>query len=99
MPSFVIVGGADKKISLEHQGHPCPRCKSQGSVQLTRSETQLILLNVRVGKPSHMRVRYECSKCSWNGKILPLYNVMLETEMMKDTLYYEYPVTGTTYSL
>ncbi|KAI8576285.1 hypothetical protein K450DRAFT_257541 [Umbelopsis ramanniana AG] len=99
MPSFVLVGGADKKISLEHQGHPCPRCKSHDSVQLTRSETQFIVFNVRVGKPNNMRVRYECANCSWNGKVLPLYNVMLETQMMKDSLYFDYSAIGTTYSL
>jgi Zn ribbon nucleic-acid-binding protein len=94
MLGFVIVGGADKKISLEHQGHPCPRCKLQDSVQLTRSEKQLILMNKRVGKPNNMRVRYECAHCSWNGKTLPLYNIMLETEMMKETFDFDYPFTG-----
>jgi hypothetical protein len=90
MPSFVLVGGADKKISLEHQAHPCPRCKNQNSVQLTRSEKQLILMNKRVGKPNNMRVRYECASCSWTGKSLPMYNVMIETQMMRDSVYMDF---------
>ncbi|GAB5586056.1 hypothetical protein Unana1_00956 [Umbelopsis nana] len=95
MTGFVIVGGADKKISLEQQGHPCPRCKSQDSVQLTRSEKQLIVLNKPVGKPNNMRVRYECANCSWNGKTLPFYNVVLENEMMKDnSLYLDFSSPG-----
>ncbi|KAL1930091.1 hypothetical protein VTP01DRAFT_1245 [Rhizomucor pusillus] len=73
--SFVIVGNSGKKISLEHQSHPCPRCKSQASVQLTRSEKQLIVLNKRIA--NNMRVRYECSKCSWKNEELPYDSDML----------------------
>ncbi|KAI7864356.1 hypothetical protein BDF14DRAFT_1708607, partial [Spinellus fusiger] len=57
-----------KKISLEHAIHSCPRCK-QMSVQLTRSESQLILLNKRIA--NNMRVRYECSSCKWKNEQLP----------------------------
>ncbi|ORZ00192.1 hypothetical protein BCR43DRAFT_521265 [Syncephalastrum racemosum] len=67
--SFVIVGNSGKKISLEHACHPCPRCKSEASVQLTRSEKQIIVLNKRIA--NNMRVRYECSKCNWKNEELP----------------------------
>jgi hypothetical protein len=51
-------------------------------------------MNKRVGKPNNMRVRYECAHCSWNGKTLPLYNIMLETEMMKETFDFDFPFKG-----
>ncbi|KAL0084930.1 hypothetical protein J3Q64DRAFT_1699230 [Phycomyces blakesleeanus] len=66
--SFVFVGNPGKKISLEHASHSCPRCK-QLSVQLIRSETQLIVLNKRIA--NNMRVRYECSSCKWKNEELP----------------------------
>ncbi|KAI8374431.1 uncharacterized protein BYT42DRAFT_518120 [Radiomyces spectabilis] len=69
--SFVLLGGQDKKISLEQQRHPCPRCKHESSVQLTRCETQLVIFNKHVGKPNKMRVRYECSECGWKAESLP----------------------------
>ncbi|KAI7859487.1 hypothetical protein BDC45DRAFT_530721 [Circinella umbellata] len=73
--TFVIVGNSGKKISLEHASHPCPKCKASASVQLTRSEKQLIVLNKRIA--NNMRVRYECSKCSWKNEELPYDNDML----------------------
>ncbi|KAG0173842.1 hypothetical protein DFQ28_002549 [Apophysomyces sp. BC1034] len=66
--SFVIVGNPGKKISLERASHPCPRCKHL-SVQLTRSEKQLIVLNKRIA--NNMSVRYECSNCKWKNEELP----------------------------
>ncbi|KAI9497774.1 hypothetical protein BDB00DRAFT_745644, partial [Zychaea mexicana] len=72
---FVIVGNSGKKISLEHASHPCPKCKADASVQLTRSEKQLIVLNKRIA--NNMRVRYECSKCNWKNEELPYDNAML----------------------
>ncbi|KAI9314102.1 hypothetical protein BX666DRAFT_2139681 [Dichotomocladium elegans] len=68
--TFTFVGGHDKKIPLEQQYHPCPRC-NQASVQLTRSESHLILFNRHIGKTSNMRVRYECSRCGWKNEQLP----------------------------
>lgn len=65
------VGGQDKKIPLEQQFHPCPRCNHPSSVQLTRSETQLVIFNKQIGKSSNMRVRYECRLCGWKNEILP----------------------------
>ncbi|KAI8371606.1 uncharacterized protein BYT42DRAFT_580843 [Radiomyces spectabilis] len=67
--SFVLVSNSGKKISLEHASHPCPKCKSEASVQLMRSEKQLILLNKRIA--NNMRVRYECNKCKWKNEELP----------------------------
>lgn len=76
LPCFVsLVGNSGKKISLEHASHPCPRCKNHASVQLTRSEKQLIVLNKRIA--NNMRVRYECSKCNWKNEELPYDNTML----------------------
>ncbi|KAI9029037.1 hypothetical protein CLU79DRAFT_832409 [Phycomyces nitens] len=69
--TFVLFGGLDKKISLEQQRHPCPKCKHQASVQLTRCETQLVVFNKTIGKPNNMRVRYECNECGWKNENLP----------------------------
>lgn len=69
MTGFVLVSNSGKKISLEHASHPCPRCKNQNSVQLTRSEKSLIVLNKRITDNS--RVRYECSQCKWKNQMLP----------------------------
>ncbi|CAO3646022.1 unnamed protein product [Cunninghamella echinulata] len=69
--SFVIFGGNDRKIALEKMFHPCPRCQNSASVQLTRCETQLVILNKNIGKPNKMRVRYECSQCRWKSEELP----------------------------
>ncbi|KAI8137180.1 hypothetical protein BJV82DRAFT_675073 [Fennellomyces sp. T-0311] len=67
---FTLVGGHDKKIPLEQQFHPCPRCE-ESSVQLTRSETQLVIFNQRIGRSTNMRVRYECQSCGWKNENLP----------------------------
>jgi hypothetical protein len=69
--TFYIVGGSDKKISLEQQTHQCPRCRDATSVKLTRIETQLVVLGKSIGKPGNMRVRYECEKCKWKSDKLP----------------------------
>ncbi|KAI8380783.1 hypothetical protein BD560DRAFT_387101 [Blakeslea trispora] len=69
MTGFVIVSNSGKKICLEQASHPCPRCKSPNSVQLTRSEKSLIVLNKRLTDNS--RVRYECSQCKWKNEMLP----------------------------
>lgn len=69
MPGFVLVSNSGKKISLEHASHPCPKCKKQNSVQLTRSEKSLIVLNKRITDNS--TVRYECSHCKWKNQMLP----------------------------
>ncbi|CAO0799992.1 unnamed protein product [Mucor circinelloides] len=69
MTGFVLVSNSGKKISLEHASHPCPRCKNQSSVQLTRSEKSLIVLNKRITDNSS--VRYECSQCKWKNQMLP----------------------------
>ncbi|KAI8993385.1 hypothetical protein BDB01DRAFT_776129 [Pilobolus umbonatus] len=69
MTGFVLVSNSGKKISLEHASHPCPRCKNQGSVRLTRSEKSLIVLNKRITDNS--TVRYECSQCRWKNQMLP----------------------------
>jgi hypothetical protein len=69
MTGFVLVSNSGKKISLEQASHPCPRCKSQNSVQLTRSEKSLIVLNKRITDNSS--VRYECSQCKWKNQMLP----------------------------
>ncbi|KAI8330056.1 hypothetical protein BC941DRAFT_441396 [Chlamydoabsidia padenii] len=69
--SFVIIGGNERKIPLEQQRHPCPRCHHIASVQLTRCETQLVILNKTIGKPNNMRVRYECCECHWRDQQLP----------------------------
>ncbi|KAI9265048.1 hypothetical protein BDA99DRAFT_507533 [Phascolomyces articulosus] len=67
---FTIVGGHDKKIPLEQQYHPCPRC-ARPTVQLTRSETQFVIFNQKIGKSTNMRVRYECNICGWKNENLP----------------------------
>lgn len=67
--SFVIAANPGKKISLEHATHQCPRCKNPTSVQLVRSEKQLILLNKKI--TNNMHVRYECSNCKWKKTELP----------------------------
>lgn len=69
MAGFILVSNSGKKISLEHACHPCPRCKNQNSVQLTRSEKSLIVLNKRITDNS--TVRYECSQCKWKNQMLP----------------------------
>ncbi|KAI9314505.1 hypothetical protein BX666DRAFT_1967424 [Dichotomocladium elegans] len=74
--SFIIVRNTGKKFSLEHGSHACPRCKDQASVQLTRSEKQIILLNKCI--TSSTRVRYECSKCNWKNAELPEGDTMIE---------------------
>ncbi|KAG2219120.1 hypothetical protein INT45_009787 [Circinella minor] len=68
--TFTIVGGHDKKIPLEQQYHPCPRC-ARPTVQLTRSETQFVIFNQKIGKSTNMRVRYECNICGWKNENLP----------------------------
>jgi hypothetical protein len=69
MTRFILLSNSGKKISLEHATHPCPRCKNQNSVQLTRSEKSLILLNKRL--TDNTTVRYECSQCKWKNQNLP----------------------------
>ncbi|KAI7899443.1 uncharacterized protein BX663DRAFT_520941 [Cokeromyces recurvatus] len=69
MTGFIIISNSGKKISLEHASHPCPRCKNPTSVQLTRSEKSLIVLNKRITDNS--TVRYECSQCRWKNQMLP----------------------------
>ncbi|KAI8096321.1 uncharacterized protein BX664DRAFT_291133 [Halteromyces radiatus] len=69
--SFVLIGGNERKIPLEQQYHPCPKCHHTASVQLTRSETQLVILNKTIRKPNNMRVRYECRECHWKDQNLP----------------------------
>ncbi|KAI7868185.1 hypothetical protein BDF14DRAFT_1797081 [Spinellus fusiger] len=69
MSNFVFVSSPGKKTLLEHATHPCPRCKHQGSVQLTRSDKQLIVLNKRIS--DNTSVRYECSQCRWKNEQLP----------------------------
>ncbi|CAO3631004.1 unnamed protein product [Mucor hiemalis] len=69
--SFIILGGNDKKLILENATHPCPRCKKADTVQLTRSETFLIVFNKKIELPNKMRVRYECQKCHWKNETLP----------------------------
>ncbi|CDH50223.1 predicted protein [Lichtheimia corymbifera JMRC:FSU:9682] len=68
---FTIVGEHGKKIPLEQQYHPCPRCEHPQSVQLMRSESHLVILNKHFGKTSNMRVRYECHQCGWKNENLP----------------------------
>ncbi|KAI9479528.1 hypothetical protein BDB00DRAFT_858705 [Zychaea mexicana] len=68
--TFTLVGGHDKKIPLEQQYHPCPRC-DRPTVQLTRSETQFVIFNQKIGKSTNMRVRYECQICGWKNENLP----------------------------
>ncbi|KAI9026522.1 hypothetical protein CLU79DRAFT_742131 [Phycomyces nitens] len=67
--NLLLVANPGKKISLEHATHPCPRCKHQSSVQLTRSEKQIIVLNKRIS--DNTSVRYECSQCRWKNEELP----------------------------
>ncbi|RCH87059.1 hypothetical protein CU098_000906, partial [Rhizopus stolonifer] len=68
---FVLVGGNDRKILLENTTHPCPRCKRDGTVQLTRFENELILFNKHFDLPNHMQVRYACRVCHWKNENLP----------------------------
>ncbi|KAI8061557.1 hypothetical protein BC940DRAFT_262554 [Gongronella butleri] len=68
---FIFIGGNARKIPLEQQYHPCPRCRHSASVQLTRSETQLVIMNKLIGKPNNMRVQYECRQCRWKNEQLP----------------------------
>ncbi|KAI9473699.1 MAG: hypothetical protein EXX96DRAFT_579003 [Benjaminiella poitrasii] len=70
LSSFKFVSKPGKKISLERTSHPCPKCKHHASVQLIRSEKRLILFNKCVS--SIIRVRYECSQCTWRNEELPL---------------------------
>lgn len=74
--SFVIAANPGKKISLEHATHQCPRCKNPTSVQLVRSEKQLILLNKKI--TNNMHVRYECSNCKWKKTELPEDDITLD---------------------
>ncbi|SAM05900.1 hypothetical protein [Absidia glauca] len=67
--SFIFASKSGRKISLENASHPCPQCKSPASVQLTRSERQLILLNRRIKDTNS--VRYECNECGWKNAELP----------------------------
>lgn len=69
MGGFILLSNAGKKISLEQAYHPCPKCKSQNSVQLTRSEKSFIVLNKIISENSS--VRYECSQCKWKNQMLP----------------------------
>lgn len=69
MSGFIILSNSGKKISLEQAYHPCPKCKHQNSVQLTRSEKSFVLLNKRISENSS--VRYECSQCKWKNQTLP----------------------------
>ncbi|KAG2201430.1 hypothetical protein INT47_001479 [Mucor saturninus] len=69
--SFVLFNGNDKKLILENATHPCPGCKRQDTVQLTRSEKNWIVFNRRIELPNSMRVRYECRKCRWKNETLP----------------------------
>ncbi|KAG2207924.1 uncharacterized protein EV154DRAFT_507111 [Mucor mucedo] len=71
--SFTFVSKPGKKIALERVSHPCPKCKHYASVQLIRSEKQLIVFNVILS--SVMRVRYECSKCNWRNEALPYHQL------------------------
>ncbi|CAO3596279.1 unnamed protein product [Absidia cylindrospora] len=67
--TFIFASKSGRKISLENVSHPCPQCKHIASVQLTRSERQLILLNKRIKDTNS--VRYECSECGWKNTELP----------------------------
>lgn len=69
MGGFILVSNNGKKISLEQAYHPCPKCKNENSVQLTRSEKSFILLNKIISENS--TVRYECSQCKWKNQMLP----------------------------
>jgi hypothetical protein len=66
--SFLFVKKPGKKISLEHSSHQCPKCK-QTSVQLMRSEKRWMVFNKCIA--NDMKVRYECSRCSWRNTELP----------------------------
>ncbi|ORX60670.1 hypothetical protein DM01DRAFT_1404897 [Hesseltinella vesiculosa] len=66
---FVVAGRSGKKVVLEHLGHPCPKCKALATVQLTRTERQLILFNRRIKDTA--TVRYECHACDWKNRSLP----------------------------
>ncbi|KAI8877017.1 hypothetical protein K501DRAFT_128205, partial [Backusella circina FSU 941] len=66
--SFPLVKKPRKKISLEQSIHQCPKCK-QTSVQLMRSEKRWMLFNKCI--INDMKVRYECSRCSWRNSELP----------------------------
>ncbi|CAO3639668.1 unnamed protein product [Cunninghamella blakesleeana] len=67
--SFILVSKTGKKISLENVAHPCPQCKHHASVQLTRSERQLIVLNKRIKETTS--VKYKCTECRWKDSELP----------------------------
>ncbi|KAL0097958.1 hypothetical protein J3Q64DRAFT_1716049 [Phycomyces blakesleeanus] len=98
MSSFVIVANPGKKISLEHATHPCPRCKHQSSVQLTRSEKQIIVLNKRIS--DNTSVRYECSQCRWKNEELPYDTEAEVRRYLNDAEYqdvFSRPMTGQTY--
>lgn len=71
LSNFTLVGGKDKKLVLENATHPCPGCKRTNTVQLTRIEKRLVIMNRRIELPNSMRVRYECRKCQWKNETLP----------------------------
>ncbi|EPB86191.1 hypothetical protein HMPREF1544_07003, partial [Mucor circinelloides 1006PhL] len=68
-----LIHTADKKkIALERMRHPCPKCKNHASVQLIRSEKRWTIFSKTVS--SIMRVRYECSRCSFRDEELPYHS-------------------------
>ncbi|CEJ04387.1 hypothetical protein RMCBS344292_18350 [Rhizopus microsporus] len=101
MTGFILVSNSGKKISLEQAYHPCPKCKNQSSVQLTRSEKSFIFLNKRITENS--RVRYECSQCKWKNQMLPydaresaeLDRYLSENSNSNEDLYNELSSTST----
>ncbi|KAI7898157.1 uncharacterized protein BX663DRAFT_525879 [Cokeromyces recurvatus] len=70
--SLKFVKRLQKKISLEYDFHPCPKCNHCASVRLIRSEKRFILFNKCIYNV--MRVRYECSRCNWRNQELPNYS-------------------------
>ncbi|KAI8986390.1 hypothetical protein BDB01DRAFT_785484 [Pilobolus umbonatus] len=69
MESLTLVNKWGRRISLEHNSHPCPKCKHHASVRLTRYERKWTVLNKCI---SYMiRVSYECGKCKWKNEELP----------------------------
>ncbi|CAO3580171.1 unnamed protein product [Absidia cylindrospora] len=89
--TFIFASKSGRKISLENVSHPCPQCKHQSSVQLTRSERQFILLNRRI-KDSNS-VRYECTECHWKNAELPTESSMasLQRYLTTTTSYTSLP--------
>ncbi|KAI8330001.1 hypothetical protein EDC96DRAFT_528915 [Choanephora cucurbitarum] len=86
--NFTIVSTPGKKISLERNSHPCPKCRHHASVQLMRSERQFILFNKCIS--NSMRVRYECSKCKWKNEELPSYPEEFSYLPSEDELLFGY---------